>query len=144
MNLWIPENGHTGSDADLRSVSIKIAPSFHPASPLQILLLTNYTLTPLMKTAQKLHSTHHLHHPGIIAAIVAAVNHTSCSLSSDCRLSVCGCVQSGGCWAQSSWAPFEGSDSPSVIGCFDARLPSANRATLLHGQLSRLLTAASH
>ena len=54
IDLWIPECGHTGLDAGLRSVLIKITLSFHQALPLQILLLTNYMLTPLMKTAQKL------------------------------------------------------------------------------------------
>ena len=47
--------GHTGLDAGLRSVSIKMALSFKTALPSQIRLSLNYTPTPWMKTAQKQH-----------------------------------------------------------------------------------------
>ena len=51
IDLWTPACCHTGSDAGLRSVSIKTALSFHPALPPQNSFVT-ILHQPLMKTAQ--------------------------------------------------------------------------------------------
>ena len=46
QDLRKPGSGRPDSGAGMRSVSVKFALSFHPASPPQILLSSNYTPTP--------------------------------------------------------------------------------------------------